>query len=140
MLHIRKIKPLHNYLIVTGERYNNDVVNNGLIETNKYKGDLKLYQKVIAIGSTVRGIEVGDTVMINPVNYAVKRYDKNSIQNDLGNNPVIEFRFNWVTIDDEKGVPQECMLITDSDVLYVFEGEEVSDSIIIPDKPKIIAS
>lgn len=138
MLHIKKIKPLFNNIITTAEKYEEDIISNGLIETNKNKGDLKMYQKVIAVGSTVRDIEVGDTVMINPMNYAVRRYDKNSIQNDIDNNPVLEFQFNWLTIDNENGEPQDCLMFSDRDILYTFEGDEVSEPILMPNKPQII--
>jgi hypothetical protein len=104
------------------------------------KGDLKLWQKVIAVGSCVRDIEVGDMVMINADNYAVRKYDKNSVQNDMDNNPSLGYKFNWVTIDDEKGNPQECLLLNDRDLLYAFEGEEKKESLITPGKPKIIVS
>ena len=137
-LHIKKIKPLNNYLVVTGEKYQEDMRENGIITANK--GDLKLYQKVLAVGSSVRDIQVGDTVMINPINYIVRKYDKNSIQNDLDNNPVLAYKFNWVVLDDENGTPQDCLLLNDRDIMYVFEGEEVNESIIVPNKPVIVTN
>ena len=135
MLHIKKIKPLFTSIITTGDKYEKDVREQGIITARK--GDLKLYQKVIAIGSSVRDIAVGDMVMINAANYAVRKYDKNSIQNDLDNNPTVSFNFNWVTIDDEEGTPMECLLLNDRDIIFVFEGEEKSDVLITPNK-KII--
>lgn len=138
MLHIKKVKPLFTSVITTGDKFEEDMVEGGLIIARK--GDLKLWQKVIAVGSCVRDIEVGDMVMINADNYAVRKYDKNSIQNDMDNNPSLGYKFNWVTIDDEKGNPQECLLLNDRDLLYAFEGEEKNESLITPGKPKIIVS
>ena len=135
-LHIKKIKPLNNYLVVTGEKYQEDMKTNGIIVANK--GDLKLYQKVLAIGNVIRGIEVGDTVMIDPSRYAVMKYDQNSLKKDLYKNKVVEWNLPWVTLDNEQGVPQECLLLTEMDIKFVFEGEEISEDIILPDKPKII--
>lgn len=138
MLHIKSIKPLFTNLITTGDKFTEDMVESGLIIAKK--GEMKLWQKVIAIGSSVRDIKVGDMVMINADNYVVRKYDKNSLQNDLDNNPKLSYRFNWVTIDDENGEPQECLLLNDRDVLYVFEGEEKNEVIIKPAKKTLIVN
>lgn len=135
MLHIKKIKPLFTSIVTTGDKYEEDMYNEGLIEARK--GDLKTYQKVVAVGSSVRDIKVGDMVMINVMNYAVKRYSKDSLQNDMDNNPIIRFQFNWVQVDDEEGNPQDCLLLNDRDVLFAFEGDEVQGkkaTLIMPNK------
>jgi co-chaperonin GroES (HSP10) len=125
MLRIKEIKPLFTNILVTGNKYEKDEKQNGLIIAKK--GDLKLYQTVKAVGSMVRDVKVGDQVMINPANYLVRKFSKDSVQNDMDNNPVLRYDFNWVTIDDENGNPQDCLLLNDRDVLYVFEGEEKDD-------------
>ena len=140
MLKIKKIKPMFTSMVVTGEKYAEDMYDNhGLIENNK--GDLKTYQKVLEVGSSVRDIKVGDTVMINVMHFAVMQYDANSVKNDMGMNKVKEFRFNWVTVDDENGNPQDCLFIDQHDVLFAFEGEEVQgvkNPIIVPKDKKLI--
>lgn len=136
MLHIKSIKPLFTNIVTTGDKYKEDMKANGIIVANK--GDLKLYQKVLAIGSSVRDIQVGDTVMIDPKNYAVMKYDPNSLKNDMDMNKVIKWNLPWVVIDDEEGNPQDCLLLSDRDVKFVFEGEETNENIIIPDKPNLI--
>ena len=142
MLKIKKIKPLNNYIVTTGEKYQEDMYDNhGIIECNQ--GDLKTYQKVIAVGPIVRDIQVGDTVMINVLNYAVRKYDPNSIKEDMGMNKIIDYRFNWVTIEEDGSDPQECLLLNDRDILFVFEGEEVQgvkNPILVPKEKKIILS
>ena len=138
MLHIKSVKPLFTSILTTGDKYEKDGTRGGIIMQEEKKGDVKLYQKVLAIGSSVRDIKVGDLVMINPINYVVRKYDKNSIQNDMDNNPKIAIKIPTVIVDDEHGESHECLLINDRDVQFVFEGEEASDSIILPDKPKII--
>lgn len=122
-------------IVTTADKYEKDEVINGLLQPTN--GKLKFYQKVIAIGPMVRGIEEGDTVMINPANYAVRKYDKNSLQNDMDNNKVVRYEFNYVVMDDENGVPKECLLLQDRDVLYTFEGEERQETL-MQDKPKLI--
>ena len=138
MLHIKKIKPLFTSIVTTGDKYEEDMYDNGLIVARK--GDLKTYQKIIAVGSSVRDIKEGDQVMINVMNYAVRKYNKNSIQNDMDNNPVLEFKFNWITMDDEEGNSKECLLLNDRDVLFAFEGEEKNERLIVPNKPKVIVN
>ena len=138
MLHIKKVKPLFTALVTTGDKFDKDMYENGIITARK--GDLKLWQRGIAIGTTVRGIEVGDLVMINADNYAVRKYNKNSLQNDLDNNPVTTYKFNWVTIDDADGHPCDCLFLEDRDILYVFEGEETEDKLIVPDRKKLLLS
>ena len=138
MLHIKKVKPLFTSIVTTGDKFEEDMVNQGLIIAKK--GDLKLWQKVVAIGSAVRDIQVGDMVMINADHYMIKKYSKDSIQNDMDNNPAVGYRFNWITIDDENGEPHEYLLLNDRDIEYVFEGEEKNDALITPGKPKLIIS
>lgn len=136
MLHVTKIKPLFDHLLITADRFEKDMVHSGVILANK--GDLKLWQTVVAVGSVVRDIKVGDKVMINPNDFAVKKYNKNSVQNDLDNNPVLTYNFPFETVDDEKGEPKDYLYISDRNVKYVFEGTEKEDSLILPGKPKLI--
>lgn len=136
MLHVTKIKPLFDHLLITADRFDKDMIHNGVIVAGK--GDLKLWQTVVAVGSVVRDIKVGDKVMINPNDFAVKKYDKNSVQNDLDNNPVLTYNFPFETVDDEKGNPKDYLYISDRNVKYVFEGIEKDDSLILPGKPKLI--
>lgn len=136
MLHVTKIKPLFDHLLITADRFEKDMVHSGVILANK--GDLKLWQTVVAVGSVVRDIKVGDKVMINPNDFAVKKYNKNSVQNDLDNNPVLTYNFPFETVDDEKGNPKDYLYISDRNVKYVFEGTEKEDSLILPGKPKLI--
>lgn len=136
MLHIKSIKPLFTSIVTTGEKFEKDFTEHGFIVARK--GELKLWQKVIAVGSSVRDIKVGDTVMIDASHFAVKKYSKDSIQNDLDNNATLGYRFNWVTLEREEGNPEECLLLNDRDILYVFEGEEKDDILITPDKPQLI--
>lgn len=141
MLRIKEIKPLFTNILVTGNKYEEDEKQNGLIIAKK--GDLKLYQTVMAVGSMVRDVKVGDQVMINPKNYAVKKYDPNSVKEDMGMNSTIGYNMPWVTIDDEDGNPEECLLLIDRDIEFVFEGEEVPEektTLIMPKDKKLIVS
>ena len=136
ILHIKKIKPMFTNILTTGTLYENDVTENGIIMFKK--GDLKLYQKVVAVGSSVRDIKVGDMIVFDPKPYLVMKYNPNSVQNDFDNNNVIKTNFPWVQVDDENEKPQNMLLLNDRDVRFVFEGEEKAESIIVPEKPTLI--
>lgn len=139
MLKIKKIKPLFTNILTTGDKYEEDMWEDGIIMAKK--GDLKLHQRVLAIGSSIRDIAVGDQVMFNPRDYAEMKYDPNSVKNDMDMNKVIKWHLPWVVVDDENGNPQECLLLKDRDIQFVFEGEEVQGSkhpIITGDKKIIL--
>lgn len=128
MLRIKKIKPTYTTVITTATKFDKDDKQNGVITAKK--GDLKLYQRVVAVGSMIKEFKVGDLVMINAENYAKKKYSATSIQNDMDNNPVIKYEFNWVTMENEKGELEDYLMLNDRDILYSFEGEEVDEPVI----------
>lgn len=134
---IKKIKPLFNMLVVTCNKYddNKKLAGTSLIDATKVN-TVKEYQTVVAIGPSVRGIEVGDTVYINPSRYAVKKHQEGSLKDGvITDNPVIGYNFNLVDIDGETH-----MMLYDNDIMYVAEVEEFDEkpAIITPEKPKII--
>ena len=64
MIKIKKIKPMFTAILTTMDTYEDDVTCNSIIV--KTKGTIKEYQKVVAVGDTVRSVKVGDLVCINP--------------------------------------------------------------------------
>ena len=72
--------------------------------------------------------------------YAVMKYKPNELKGDMYTNEIIGWKLPWVTLDDEDGKSQECLLLVDSDIKFVCEVEETSEDIIIPKKPSIITS
>ena len=143
MLQITKIMPPSTMLVTTGEKFAEDMYDeHGLIESKK--GDLKPYQKVVAIGPMVRNIKVGDMVMINVMHFAVFQYDSKSLQSDAREvNKIKEFRFNWIDLYDEDGGVQECLYMDQQDIMFAFEGKEVQgkkNSIILPKSNPIITN
>ena len=138
MLKIKKIKPMFTSLITTMNKYEHDVNTKGLI--TKTQGGLKEYQTVLAVGSTVRNIEVGDKVMINPTRYAKYKHKEGSLKDGVvTDNPVIGYQFKTVKVNNE-----ECLLLFDQDVFFAFEGEEIEEpkketsNIILPDTNIIV--
>ena len=128
---INKIKPLCNRILVTADKYEDDIIENGIIRTTK--GTLKEYQKVLAVGSTVRDIKVGDLVLINPIRYAVKKHREGSLKDGvITDNPVVSYNFNLVEVGDKVNI-----LLYDSDIDYIIEDyEEDKPSMIIKPKTK----
>lgn len=139
MLNIKKIRPMSTYLVTTKEEYTEDGTKGSLIV--KQSGTLKEYQKVVAVGPLVRGIQVGDLVCINPRRYAVRKYQEGSLKDGvIKENPILHYNFNVIELDH---VPH--LLLTDQDIDFVIEDsieeEEVpkeEQKIIIPDKKIIV--
>ena len=127
MLKIKKIKPMFNSIVTTMHRYTEDVTNDGVIvDTDKQQGGIKEYQTVIAVGSTVRDIKVGDVVCINPTRFGVKKHQEGSLKDGIiTDNPIIGYNFDIIEIDDEL-----CLLLQDRDINYIIEDSEE-----IPDTP-----
>lgn len=128
---INKIKPLFNRILVTADKYEDDIIENGIIRTTK--GTLKEYQKVLAVGSAVRDIKVGDLVLINPIRYAIKKHREGSLKDGvITDNPVVSYNFNLVEVGDKINI-----LLYDSDIDYIIEDyEEDKPSMIIKPKTK----
>lgn len=136
ILTIKKVKPMFNSLVTTMDRYEQDlkVKGSSLVDVTK-SGSVKEYQKVIAVGPAVRGIEVGDTVFINPARYAVMKHKEGTLKDGvITDNPTVGYNFNTVDID---GVPH--LLLFDNDIKFTAEIEEFDENpvVYIPDN-KII--
>ena len=134
---IKKIKPLFNMIVTTCNKYDNNkkLAGTSLLDASK-ANTVKEYQIVTAVGPSVRGIEVGDTVYINPARYAVKKHQEGSLKDGvITDNPIIGYNFNLVDIDGETH-----LLLYDNDIMYVAEVEEFNEqpAIITPEKPTII--
>nr|DAX57676.1 MAG TPA: co-chaperonin [Crassvirales sp.] len=122
-------------------KYENDVkTSTGLIDTSRQKGTLKEYQTVLAVGDSVRGINVGDIVCINPSRFAVKKHKEGSLKDGIvTDNPVVTYNFDIIELDNK-----QCLLLQDRDIDFVIEDyEEIPDvapsNIIIPRKEKILS-
>ena len=125
MFIIKKIKPMFNSLLVTCNKYSKDVTLQGTSLVDTTKADtVKEYQTVVAVGPSVRGIEPGDVVFINPKRYAVKKHREGSLKDGvITDNPIIGYNFNIVEVD---GVQH--LYIQDNDIDYVAEGEEFEEN------------
>lgn len=129
MIKIKKIKPMFTAILTTMDTYEDDVTCNSIIV--KTKGTIKEYQKVIAVGDTVRSVKVGDLVCINPKRYAVVKHQEGSLQDGVvSDNPVVRYNFDIIEMN---GTPY--LLLQDSDISYIIEEfEEIkNEKLIVPD-------
>lgn len=129
MIKIKKIKPMFTAILTTMDTYEDDVTCNSIIV--KTKGTIKEYQKVVAVGDTVRSVKVGDLVCINPKRYAVVKHQEGSLQDGvISDNPVIRYNFDIIEMNDTP-----YLLLQDSDISYIIEEfEEIkNEKLIVPD-------
>ena len=139
MLKVKKIRPMFTALITTMDKYKQDVKIGGLIDTTRQQGGLKEYQKVLAVGSSVRGIKVGDIVCVNPTRFAVRKHQAGSLKDGIvTDNPVTTYNFDVVEMDGK-----QCLLLQDRDIDFIIEEWEdipdpASPPIIKPEEKKII--
>lgn len=64
MIKLKKIKPMHSHILTTADTYPLNYSENGLTISSK-AGKLREYQKVLAIGTTVRNVQEGDLVCVS---------------------------------------------------------------------------
>lgn len=126
-----------NYLVTTKEIYKEDKVINGVLTPTK--GNLMEYQKVVAVGPVVRGINIGDLVSVNPRRYAVMKYKEGSLKDGvISENPVKHYNFNVIELDHVQH-----LLLTDQDIDFVIEEfeeekDEATPKVIVPEKKIIV--
>lgn len=130
MLNIKKIKPVFNHILVTADVYS--IADSSSIITDKEaSGAIKEYQKVVAVGPSARGVEVGDMIAINPVRYEVRKYKDGSMNDGvIQQNKVISYNFPMVEVDGKT-----YMYLTDADISYIIEDyEEILPRTIVEEK------
>lgn len=117
MLKIKKIRPLFTKVITTASVFEEDDVRNGVILNPK--GTVKPFQKVIEVGSMVRGVKVGELIMINPAAYIKKKYSDNSLREDIVDNPTVKVDIPTVEINNTQH-----FMIDERDIEFVIEDYE----------------
>lgn len=128
VINVKKIRPLFNNVITTAEKYGDDVRRGGLVVIPK--GELKEFQKVMAVGPSARGLQAGDLVKIKVDRYMIKQHKPGSIaEGVVQDNPVVQVLLPKVVVNGE-----ECLELSDIDIEYVVEeyDEEGGESVIIP--------
>ena len=135
MLKIKKFKPAFTGIVTTMDQYEKDVVEGGLIKVNK--GTIKEYQKVLAVGSCVREVKVGDTVLVDPKNYRKMKHQEGSLKDGIiTDNMVVGYAFDIMEIDGK-----HVLYLQDRDIKGIIEeSEEVPDETIIIPSTTLVAN
>lgn len=140
MLKVKKIKPMFTSLITTMDKYEYDKMTaGGLVDVTKQQGGLKEYQRVLAVGTSVRDIKVGDLVCVNPTRFAVKQHQAGSLKDGVvTDNPVVKYNFDVIEMDGK-----QCLLLQDRDIDFIIEEyeevPEVAPSVLLkPEKELIV--
>lgn len=120
MINIKEVRPVFDGVLTTMEKYEANE-SEGVVIT-KIEGTVKEYQRVLAVGSAVREVSVGDLVEVDPSRYAVKKWQDGSLKDGVvTSNPVLRYNFNTVEVDG-----RECLLLHQSDIRFViskYDGE-----------------
>lgn len=125
---------MFNGILVTRDKYEKDEIVNGMLNKSTMQGNVKLYQKVYAVGPFVQTMKPGDVVKLNLARYAQHMFEENSIKKDLMEDKIVRYNIPTETID---GV--EYMHLQENDVVLVIdEYEEVDEPQIVVMTPEII--
>ena len=120
---LKKIKPMYTRVLLTKEEYADIAYIDGtaLIDPTKTQRGVKELQTVLAVGPDVRGIKVGDVVCINPNAYAIKKYKKGDMHDNLEEytNDVVGYAFPEINVDNKP-----CLYLDQRDVDFVVEEYE----------------
>lgn len=133
-MNIKKIKPMFTKIVTTARVYAVDTKKgNVIVDTKSIAGNTMEYQTVVAVGSSVRDVKVGDLVCINPDRYAVKKYKEDSVKADLMTQQIVGYNIPQIKLDGVKH-----LILDTSDIEYVIEEfEEEKDSGLININPII---
>ena len=121
---IKKIKPMGNVIVTTYDKYDEDAIiaDGGLLSSQKLKGAVKSYQRVISVGPMVRDVKEGDMVMLTFDRYYAPDYSdegkKLSGVVHMKNTP--KYLLNTITLADG-----EYLLVTSQDIMYIIEDYEL---------------
>lgn len=131
---MKKVRPMFNNIVTTADKYEEDQMAGGLIVVPA--GNIKEYQKVVAVGGSVRDIKVGDLVKVKFDRYMKMRHKKGSLQDGvIADNTAIEVVLPMILINNI-----EHLSLNDIDVEYVVEEyDETASSIIAPDNKIVLA-
>lgn len=141
-LKIKKVTPMFNRIVTTANRHTEPAYFEGtnIVDSSKQENRLKQYQKVIAVGTGVHNLKVGDLVWLDWSKYRIKYHEKNEYVQNKDEEYDLKERYQVpsIEINDE-----QCLFLYENDVAYIIEDSELIEEtdaenhIVIPE-PKII--
>lgn len=128
MFKIKKIKPMFDGVVTTAMKYVGDQYeqksSNLIIDTRKMDGTLNSYQRVIAVGETVRNVKEGDIVMLNFDRYLQVKHVPGRIQDNLEQDSLSgSYSIPMIYLEGYG----DCLYVHGNDIVYVVEDYEVDD-------------
>lgn len=133
---IIKGKPLLNHVLTTADRYESTEIKDGLLSTKNTEGDIKCIQRVIAIGpNCFEGINVGDWVLINPMNYARPEHSLRENSVFEKNKDEVSLVVSWPLIDIND---RECLFLYDRDIDMVVDEWKDDEQLETEEDKKIL--
>lgn len=128
MFKIHEIKPMFNGVVTTAMKYAGDQYEkkaSGLIiDTRKLDGALNVYQRVIAVGDTVRSVKPGDIVKLRYDRYAAVRHTPGKLEDNMVSDQLgYDYSIPSVFIE---GLG-ECLRVYDNDIDFVVTKSEVGE-------------
>lgn len=134
MLVIKKAKPLFTGVITTMnmlEEKDMYIKGTNLLDSSRMNRSVSEYQTVLAIGSHVNEIKVGDLVCVNPIRFGrpTQKRKAGSIKENMEEyTSEVQYQFDIIEMD---GKP--CLKLQDRDIDYIVEEyEEIEDFNPIP--------
>ena len=83
----------------------------------RQNGKTKEWQRVVAVGPTVKTCKPGDMVMIDPSRYAKMKHQEGSLKDGVvADNMAVAYNIPIITIDDA-----EYMYLYDTDVQFIMD-------------------
>lgn len=113
-------------VVTTAMRYVGDVkTESGLYMATKMDGQLNFYQRVVAVGDMVKGINEGDIVRINFKRYAVAKHTPGAIdaaENKQFDNMTLTYEIPIIPID---GI--DYLFIQSNDIEYIVTEADIDE-------------
>lgn len=113
-----QIRPRANEIVTTAELVSIEEVKSKVINKTEQTLSFDEYQTVLAVGSVVRDIKVGDVICINPNRFAIKQQQKSRVKAAIDGYEEVVVGYKLPIIETGIG---NVLLITDSDVKYIVE-------------------
>lgn len=103
----KTVRPLYTGVIVTADVNEEDLKEGNIIVS--WKGAYKEIQEVVAIGSSVRDLAVGDKVSVNLMRYAELKHNEGSLKNGVVcDNPVVRYHMKTFEMGGRKVMLIDC--------------------------------
>lgn len=114
---IKEIKPLFDTVLTTAKKYQTDLTTeSGLILSSRMEGAMNEFQTVVAVGPQCTGVNVGDVVKINFMNYARPEHKSKGVGADNIERDEIVVKYDVPT---EMVDGHECLRLHYRDLIYV---------------------